>query len=132
MTLTYAAASDLLERWRVAWLAFDGDAWVDLFTAAAEVRLDPFEAPLVGGNALRAYLLASAESQHRLDVGIERHWVVSPTILARWHASWIDRRTGDHIRVAAFMTLEVAADGRIERVRTWPRREVVATGPAPG
>ena len=58
----YATGGDLLEAYGRAWEAFDGDAWVALFTEDAEYHEDPFEAPLVGHNALRAYLLESAET----------------------------------------------------------------------
>ena len=55
MTLTYAAAHDLLEAYRDARATYDGDAFTALFTDEAELTLDPFAAPLAGHNALRAY-----------------------------------------------------------------------------
>ena len=58
--IDYAAAGDWLEAYGRAWMTFDGDAWVALFTEDAEYHEDPFGAPLVGHNALRAYLLAAA------------------------------------------------------------------------
>ena len=58
--IDYAAAGDLLEAYGAAWATFDGDAWVALFTEDAEYHEDPFGAPLVGHNALRAYLLDAA------------------------------------------------------------------------
>ena len=55
--IDYAAAGDLLDAYGAAWAAFDGDGWVAIFTEDAEYHEDPFGAPLVGHNALRAYLL---------------------------------------------------------------------------
>ena len=81
MTIDHAAAETLLERFGAAWQTFDGDAWVDLFTDDAEFREDPFEPPLVGRNAVRAYLLRTAELQEQVEFTAERHWVVDPTIL---------------------------------------------------
>lgn len=129
MTLDHAEAGDLLERYRLAWEGFDGDAWVDLFSEDVEYHEDPFEVPLRGHNAVRAYLLEAAASQEQVEVTIERHWVVGPTILAAWHASFIRRTGRARVRIAGFMTLEIGPDDRITRFREWwHRRETPATG----
>jgi ketosteroid isomerase-like protein len=117
--IDYAAAADLLEAYVAAWTAYDGDAWVALFSEDAEYHEDPFGDALVGPNALRAWLLDAAESQRDLDITVERHWVSGSTVLAAWHASWTRRRDGDFVRVAAFLTADVAPDGRISRFRQW-------------
>ncbi len=128
MTLDHAAAGDLLDAYARAWTTFDGDAWVALFTDDAEYHEDPFTPPLVGHNALRAYLLDASTSQEQVDVAIERHWVVGPTVLAAWHASFIRRATRARVRIAGFMTLEVEPDGRVSRFREWwHRRETPVT-----
>jgi ketosteroid isomerase-like protein len=121
MTIDHAFAETLLERFGAAWQGFDGDAWVELFTDDVEFREDPFEAPLVGHNAIRAYLLKAAELQEQVDFTAERHWVVDPTILVAWHASYVARENGATVRLAGFMTLEMR-DGRIGRLRKWVRR----------
>ena len=59
----YAAAGEWLDAYGRAWMTFDGDAWVGLFTDDAEYHEDPFGVPLVGHNALRAYLLEAAASE---------------------------------------------------------------------
>jgi ketosteroid isomerase-like protein len=130
MTLDHAGAGNLLGRYGRAWEAFDGDAWVELFTEDAEYREDPFEPPLVGHNAIRAYLLEAGASQEQVEFTIERHWVATPTILAAWHASFVRRPGGARVRLAGFMTLEVADDGRIARFREWwhRRESPVAAG----
>jgi ketosteroid isomerase-like protein len=121
MTLDHAAAEDVLERFGTAWQTFDGDAFVELFTDDAEFRADPFEPSLVGRNALRAYLLRAAELEEQVDFTAERHWVVDPTILVAWHASYVARQDRVTVRLAGFMTLEMR-DGRIARLRQWVRR----------
>jgi ketosteroid isomerase-like protein len=128
MTIDHAAAHDLLDAYGRAWETFDGDAWVGLFTDDAVYREDPFEAPLVGHLALRAYLGDAARSQRDVEFTVERHWVVGPTVLAAWHASFTRRSTNEHVRLAGFMTLEMAPDGRIERFREWWHRREGATG----
>lgn len=119
MTIDYATGGELLERYGQAWQAFDGDAWVSLFTPDAEYHGDPFSEPLVGHNALRRFLLESAETQRDVDFTVERHWVSGATVLAAWHASYVDRASGRHVRFAAFLTAEVADDGRIAKLREW-------------
>jgi ketosteroid isomerase-like protein len=127
MTIDYAAATDLLERYGRAWQAFDGDAWVDLFTDDVEYHEDPFEPPLVGHNAVRAYLLEAAELQEEVTFTVERHWVVDPTILVVWHAGYIQRSDRARIRLAGFMTLEMR-DAKIARLREWYHRRPSSAG----
>jgi ketosteroid isomerase-like protein len=119
MSVDYAAASSLLEGFGRARSTFDGDAWVGLFTEDARYHGDPFSPPLEGHLALRAYLVESAETQDDVEFTIERHWVSGSTVLAAWHASYLRRGTPDRVRIAGFMTMEVAADGRIDRLHEW-------------
>jgi ketosteroid isomerase-like protein len=125
----HASAGDLLERYKRAWETFEGDSWTELFTDDAEYLRDPFEPPMVGSNALRAYLLELAETQDQVEMTVERHWVVGATVLAAWHAGYIRVPTRARVRLAGFMTLEIADDGRISRFREWwHRRETPAAG----
>ncbi len=119
--IDYAAAGDLLEAYGRAWETFDGDAWVAIFTNEAEYHEDPFGAPLVGHNALRAYLLDASASQRDVEFTVERHWVSGDTVLAAWHATFTRRASGQLVRMAGFMTAEVAPDGRVSRFREWTR-----------
>ena len=128
MTLDHATAADLLERYGQAWETFDGDGWTGLFTEDIEYAEDPFEPPMVGHNAVRAYLLEASERQQDVEFTVERHWVVAPTVLAAWHASYVRRSDLARVRLAGFMTMEIADDGRIARFREWwHRRESTAT-----
>lgn len=122
--LGYAAAADLLERYARAWAEHDGDALVALHTPDAESFEDPFEPPLVGHNALRQALLDAAEVEEQVEFTFERHWVVGQTILAPWHASYVDRNDRTRVRLAGFATFETADDGRISRARFWQHRAV--------
>jgi ketosteroid isomerase-like protein len=127
MTIDYAGATDLLDRYGRAWETFDGDAWIALFSEHAEYHEDPFEPPLVGHNEIRAYLLEASGTQDQVEFTIERHWVAGSTVLAAWHASFVRRGTNARVRLAGFLTLEVGSDGRIDRLREWwHRRETDA------
>jgi hypothetical protein len=126
--LTYATAGDLLERYRRAVLDRDGDALVGLHAPDAEVVSDPFEPPLAGHNAIRKRLLDASLAEEQVELVFERHWVVPPTILAAWHASYVHRQTRARVRFAGFATFEVAADGRISRARYWYNRAETPAG----
>lgn len=117
--IDYATAGDLLVAYGRAWETFNGDAWVALFTEDAEYHGDPFGAPLVGHNALRAFMLESAETQRDVEFTVERHWVSGSTVLAAWHASWTLRADGSLVRASGFMTADIAPDGRISRFHEW-------------
>ncbi len=119
MTIDYAAGGELVEAYGRAWQDFSGDAWVALFTEDAEYHGDPFDEPLVGHNALRSFLLESSARQRDVAFTVERHWVSGATVLAAWHASWIERSDDTVTRRAGFLTAEVAEDGRIRRFREW-------------
>ena len=114
-----AAAGRLLEALADAWIAFDGDALVGLFTDDAVAQGDPADLPLVGHNALRAGLLSASEVEEQVEFSWERHWVVPPTILAPWQMRYVHRRSRARVSFAGFATLEIAEDGRIARARWW-------------
>jgi len=119
--IDYAAGGDLLEAYGRAWETFDGDAWVAIFTDDAEYHEDPFESPLVGHNALRAYLLDASASQRDVEFTVERHWVSGETVLAAWHVTFIRRSSGQLVRMAGFLTAEIGSEDRIARFREWTR-----------
>ncbi len=126
--IDYATGGRWLEAYGAAWQAFDGDGWVALFTDDAEYHEDPFKAPLVGHNALRAYLLDASASERDVEFTVERHWVSGTTVLAAWHATYGLRTGGTAVRLAGFLTAEVDADGRVSRFREWTRQAAGTTG----
>jgi len=115
--VTYVAGAAWLEAYRTALESCSGDDLVALFTDDAELRLQPFEAPLVGHNAIRAYCLRLAEQHAGLEITIERHWTSGPTVLAAWHGA-ADLQTGGRQRLAGFLTAELKG-GRCRRFRRW-------------
>jgi hypothetical protein len=126
--LDYATAGDLLEQFARARHAWDGDAFVGLHTPDAEVVRSPFEAAIVGHNALRQALLDASEREEQVEFVFERHWVVASTILAAWHAAYVHRQTRARERFAGFATFEIAGDGRISRARYWYNRAETPAG----
>lgn len=117
--LDQAQAADLLEAFTKVRSNFDGDAWVDLFTDDVEWHGGPFGPVRRGLVELRRVLLDAFDREEQVEFTFERHWVVPPTILAPWHASYVDRASRRRIRSAGFSIFEVAADGRIHIARWW-------------
>ncbi len=126
MSIDYATAGDLLETFGRAWETFDGDLIVSLFTEEAEYHDDLFAPPMVGHNAIRKYWLDGAATTEQVEVAIERHWVSGDTVLAAWHAGYVEKGTGERVRLVGFMTWEMAGS-RIARLREWTLR-----APTPG
>ena len=124
MTLDYATGGAILDAYREAFEAFDGDAFTALFSDDVEYHADAFSAPLAGKNAVRAYLLQASRDRDQLEITIERHWVVAPTILAAFHSSHVRSPDRARVHVAGFLTAEVGGDGRIERYRAWAETRV--------
>jgi len=118
-TLTPGDGQDLVERFKRAWERLDVDAAVALFRADAEYRFDPFEAPLAGANAIRAYWNDAVASQAHVEFDAERVWVSGPTVLASWHAAFTRRATAERVRQRGFMTLELDEAGLVARFRAW-------------
>ena len=126
--IDYASAGEWLEAYGTARETFDGDDWIACFSDDAEYHEDPFGAPLVGHNALRAYLLAAAASERDVEFTVEQHWVSGATLLAAWHATSVRQPSGQLARLAGFLTADVAADGRASRFREWTLHAPGTTG----
>ena len=117
--LTPGDGQDLVDRFKRAWERLDVDAAMALFGEDAEYRVDPFEAPLAGANAIRAHWNDVAASQAHVEFDAERVWVSGPTVLASWHAAFTLRGTAERIRRRGFMTLELDEAGLVTRYREW-------------
>ena len=123
--LTHGEGQDLLEAYKQAWERRDPDLAVDLFSEDAEYREDPFEEPMRGSNAIRAYWNEAAATQVNVEFDAERIWVVGRTVLASWHAAFTRRATAQRVRIRGFMTLELDDAGKVYRFREWwHRREI--------
>jgi len=100
---------------------------VELFSAGAEYRYEPFEPSLIGANAIREYWNGIAADQVHVDFDVERVWVVGRTVLSHWHAAYTRGGTADRIRVRGFSTMEMDDENHISRLREWPISRAVGT-----
>jgi pullulanase/glycogen debranching enzyme len=98
-----------------------------LFSEHAEYREEPFEEPLIGANAIRAYWNEAAATQVHVEFDAENIWVRGRTVLASWHAAYTRRSNAERIRLRGFMTLEVDDAGKVWRFREWWHRRTVGT-----
>jgi hypothetical protein len=128
-TLTHGDGQDLLAAFKQGWERRTPDGIVELFTADAEYRADPFSQPMHGANAIREWWNEIVATQANVEFDAERIWVSGPTILASWHAGYTRRADGQRLRARGFMTMEVGegAPFRIQRLRIWPIERVVGT-----
>jgi len=124
-TFTHGDAQDLLQQYKRAWELRSPDLALELYNRDAEMRLDQFEEPAVGLNAIREIWNDVAASQDHVEFDAERIWVVERTVLASWHAAFTRRSNSERIRIRGFSTFELDAAGLIERQRQWAQSRMV-------
>ena len=123
---THGDAQDLLEKYKRAWEKRSPDMALELYSPVAELRIDPFEEPATGLNAIRELWNEVAATQDHVEFDAERIWVVERTVLASWHVAFTRSSTSERIRIRGFSTFEVDAAGLIQRQRQWAQSRVVA------
>jgi hypothetical protein len=125
--LTPGDGQDLLERYKQAWERRDPDLALALYREDAEMRLDPFEEPRTGANAIRELWNDVAATQANVEFDAERVWTVGRTVLTSWHAAYTWRQTAERYRIRGFSTFELDESGMIQRQRQWAQFRVVGT-----
>jgi hypothetical protein len=124
--LTPGDGQDILARFKAAREQRDVDAMLSLFAEESEARPEPFEAPLLGAVAVRAYWNRIAAEQRDVEFDAERVWVSGRTVLASWHAAWTRIADGDRLRERGFSVLELDDAGTATRWRSWSVTRIVA------
>jgi hypothetical protein len=122
---THGDAQDLLEQYKRAWERRSPDMALELYGRDAEMRLDPFEEPAYGLNAIREIWNDVAASQDHVEFDAERIWVVERTVLASWHVAFTRRSNSERVRIRGFSTFELDGTGLIQRQRQWALSRVV-------
>lgn len=124
-SLTPGDAQDLLERYKRAWEERNPDRALELYREDAEFRIDPFEEPAQGANAIRAIWNDVADSQANVEFDAERTWAAGNTVLASWHVAFTQRATAQRVRIRGFFTFELDDAGLIQRAKQWAIARVV-------
>jgi len=123
--LTPGDAQDLLERYKRAWETRDPDLAMEMYRDDAELRLDPFEEPAQGANAIRVIWNDIAATQVNIEFDAERTWAAGQTVLASWHVAFTRRATTERVRIRGFSTFELDESGLIQRAKQWAVSRVV-------
>jgi hypothetical protein len=118
-------AQDLLDKYKRAWELRSPDMALELYNRDAEMRLDPFDEPAIGLNAIHQIWNDVAASQDHVEFDAERIWVVERTVLASWHAAFTRRSNSERIRIRGFSTFELDSAGLIQRQKQWAQSRVV-------
>jgi hypothetical protein len=111
------AALDWLERYGGAWEAHDGEAAAALFADDASYHWGPFEAALVGREAIRDRWTAATDGQGKVSFSAEVLGVDGMRAFARWKVS-MSPASGE-IRLDGIFVLDFAEDGRCLRLQEW-------------
>ena len=122
---THGDAQDFLERYKEAWEKRSPDLALELYNRDAEMRVDPFDEPASGLNAIREVWNDVAATQDHVEFDAERIWVVERTVLASWHAAFTRQSTSERVRIRGFSTFELDSDGLIQRQKQWAQSRVV-------
>jgi hypothetical protein len=117
--LTPGDGQDVLTQYKRALERADVDLAVSLYREDAEVRPDPFEPPLAGGLAIRAWWNDLVASRAHAEFDAEGVWVSGRTVLAGWHGAFTRRSNAERVRERGFLTLELDNEGLIARQRCW-------------
>jgi len=117
--LTPGDGQDVLARLKRALERRDPDLGVELLSAGADFKPDPFEPSLTDPIAIRAWWNEMAATRAQQEFDAERVWVVGRTVLASWHGAFTVAATSERVRIRGFITLELDASGLVERLRLW-------------
>jgi uncharacterized protein (TIGR02246 family) len=88
--MTKEEATKILNIYGEAWMKKDPDLIVSIFTDDA-VYNDPHEPENVGREAIRSYWVSKVvNGQSDITFDLKNVWVNGDTVIAEWHANFID------------------------------------------
>lgn len=114
-----AALERWLERYGRAWERHDAGAFADLFTEDALYQERPFDEPLRGRQAVRAYAETAALHQRGVSFAHEVLGFADGKALALWRAAYEKASNGEATRLSGVFLLEFGEDGRCRSLREW-------------
>ncbi|HEX2031042.1 MAG TPA: nuclear transport factor 2 family protein [Actinomycetota bacterium] len=118
-----AEARAALERWLDgygrAWERQDAQAFADLFTEDALYQETPFDEPLRGRTAIRAYAETAAHHQRDVSFAYEALGQDDGKAVVLWRAAYEKVSNGEPTRLEGVFLLEFAADGLCRSLREW-------------
>jgi SnoaL-like domain len=121
-----------LQRFARAWEERDPDGAAALFSERGSYRETPFDEPLRGAEAIRAYWSHLPPARSDIRFAYELLAVTEQWGMAHWHGSYtpVDRATP--LELDGILLVSLDDDGRCEDFREWSNRRRVAVPPAAG
>lgn len=90
--MTRERAQELLSIYGRAWMQRDADLILTIFTSDA-TYFDPAEGEIQGHDGIKHYWQFKVlESQQDIDFKLLHFWVDGDTVIAEWHAKFIDTK----------------------------------------
>jgi hypothetical protein len=119
-----------LQRFARAWEERDPDGAAALFSEHGSYRETPFDEPLRGAEAIRAYWTNLPPARSDIRFAYELLAVTEQWGIAHWHGSYtpVDRATRRELDGILLLSLD--DEGRCEDFREWSNRRLVAVPPA--
>lgn len=108
-----------LHRYGRAWEGRDPSAAVELFAGDATYQETPFEEPMRGREAIRAYWSAVPESQSEIVFAWETLDAEGDRAIVHWWASYERLREGGRTRLDGIFVLEFDESGLCRLLREW-------------
>lgn len=106
-----------------AWERLDAAAAAALFAEQAEYQDYPFDAPLRGKQAIRAYWDDVARGQRDVHTSYEVLSVCGKTSIVHWTASFVRVPSGQKVRLDGIAVIVLNESGKAVSFREWWDRE---------
>jgi len=111
-----------LQDYGQAWETRDPDRAAGLFTRDVNYHENPFDAAIVGRDAVRSYWKKATDQQEDIHFSVSDSFTVGHELIAHWGCSYHHKPTGERRELAGILL----ADFYGEEVRTfreyWHRR----------
>jgi len=117
--LTKSHLEEWMQEFGRAWQEADVTAIPNLFDEDAEFIASPFDAALVGREAIRAYWAQIPYVQSGVQFTSEVFEVRSLTAVVYWQAFYSLVATGEYIEVNGVMEVKFGTAGTCKRLREW-------------
>ena len=108
-----------LARYGEAWEARDPEAAVALFGPDATYQETPFDPPMVGADAIRAYWAGVPETQRDIRFDAEVLAIADKTGFARWRCSFTRIEGGARVELDGIFEVVFGPDALCVEFREW-------------
>jgi len=115
-------AKRFLGNYTRAWETKDAELAASLFAKDAIYQAAPFEDPMVGVEAIRAYWAGATAKQKDIDVLMREPTVVGDTVIAEWGVRYTHIPTGERRELRGILIADFEEDKVTSFREYWHRR----------